>query len=649
MHKNPILAQNNFQDKLNKLINTGNFHEAIKKIDSLESRGKLSQTLTEIKGRLYTILGDVDRGCEYFNKLNTTSLHKIIYYNFGCHKDKQYKYFIKKYYPNVKNFRNDFRPVYSAKDTLRGSLNKYRDCYDVTFYNLYVKIFPVKRRILGKNEITFKIVKPTNTIQIDLFEKMQIDSICWNNKRLNYVRKYDAIFIKFPTTLLENEVQKITITYRGKPIRAKNPPWIGGFVWEKDEENKYWVGVACEHLGASSWWPVKDHLSDEPDSMNINIDVPLSYYAISNGTLISINKNKNRLIYSYKIHYPINSYNVTFYMGKYNVTYDTFMTNNNKFLLKFYTLTYNQDKFVNYFKQSKDILNTFIDIFGDYPFPKDGYGLVESPYSGMEHQTVIAFGNKIYENKNSFNINYDQIVIHETAHEWWGNAVSASDMADIWLHEGFATYAELLFHEKKQGQKKYLNELIKNINYIFNLWPVVGNYDVNENTFITNDVYNKGAVILHNIRCILNNDTLFFNMIKDFYKKYIYKTINTDTFINYVNQYTNDNFTSFFKVFLYDIDIPVLKYKFENIKDTLIITYKWDNVDKNFRMPFTIFTDNGHVIRIIGYSFPESIKLPHSNYFYFINQYTISSFLTKDNIDENIFYGFTYYKTLWEK
>jgi len=652
LFKSNLFSQNIVQEEIRNLIKEGNIHEAILRIEDIEKKEKLTQTLIELKGKLYVIIGNTDEACKYFNKLKTTYLNKIIYYNFGCNKNKQYNYFIKKNYPDVKNFRQDHRPVYTRKDSLRGSLNEYRNCYDIVFYDLYVKIIPLIRTIKGKNEITFKTLKTTDVIQVDLQKNLEIEAILWKNKKLKYSREYDAVFINFPEKLNENDIHKILIIYKGKPIKAKNPPWEGGFVWKKDEENKLFVGVACEYLGASSWWPVKDYLGDEPDSMQINIEVPSNYYAISNGQLIDTQKNKGNVIYKYKIHYPINNYNVTFYMGKYLVTYDTLNSNNQKILLKYYTLPYNKDKFTNYFKQSKIVLNTFIKIFGDYPFILDGYGLVESPYSGMEHQTVIAYGNKIiqhYNNNNDKIVNYDQIIIHETAHEWWGNAISASDMADIWLHEGFATFSELLFYENVSNKKDYLKELIKIINYIYNLWPVVGNYEVNENTFITNDVYNKGAVILHNLRCIINDDKVFYNMLKQFYQTFKYKTINTDTFKNFVNRFSGKNLNAYFKKFLYQTDIPQLKYKFKVINDTLNLYYQWNNVEEGFQMPFSIFTDNGKIIRINASSDLNLIKIPGCRFFYFINQYTIQPFLSKEQIEDEIFYGFTYYKTLWEK
>lgn len=643
-----LISQSYYTEYIDRLIKEGNFHEAINKIDSIESTEKISQNLIELKGNLYAILGNIDKACDYFKKLKPTYLNKILYYNFSCYKDKQYQYFIRKYYPKTKNFRDDKRPVYTKKDSLRGSLNKFRSCYDVVFYNLYFKIYPFTRKISGENEIAFRITESTDVIQVDLYEKMEIESIIWNNIKLNYSREFDAIFIKFPENLKKDEIHKIKIAYKGKPIKAKNPPWIGGFVWKKDEENKYWIGVACEHLGASSWWPVKDHLSDKPDSMLINIEVPSSYNVVSNGKLIGVKKNKSNSIFKFKVTYPINNYNVTFYMGKYNVTYDTLRIDDKEILLRYYTLPYQHDKFVNYFKQSKDVITTFIKIFGDYPFPNDGYGLVQSPYSGMEHQTVIAYGDKIL-GTHKYSNDYDRIIVHETAHEWWGNSVTASDMADIWLHEGFATYAELLFDEITLGKNEYLKELVKNMNYIFNLWPVVGNYEVNENTFITNDVYNKGAIILHNIRCIINDDAIFFKIIKDFYEKYKYKSINTDTFINFVNKHTGIDFNPFFNIFLFKTNLPELKYTYKIINDTLFFTYQWDNVSNGFEMPFTIITDSGNIIRIKGTKNENTLKIPNCTYFYFLNQFTIQPFLMKDKIDDNIFYGFTYYKTIWVK
>ncbi len=562
--------------------------------------------------------------------------------NLTLNRDRITKYLIDIYYKGQKVYPElGLRPRYTLKDSLRGSLRPERTCFDVTFYNLSVKINPQLKSISGTSEITFRVVSATKKIQIDLFDNYLIHQIISNDKKLDYKRIYNAIFIEFPDTLPKGSIQKVSIEYSGKPRQAPRPPWDGGFVWKKDKYKNWWCGVACEQFGASSWWPNKDHPSDEPDSALLTFTVPSGYDLVSNGRLRSVKPaGNNYTSFTWFVANPINNYDITFYLGKYAHFSDTITNKKGKYPLDFYVLPYNLTIAEKTFEQAKEVLKFYEQAFGEFPFMNDKYCLVEAPYEGMEHQGAIAYGN----NYNKTNLSYidkkdDYIIVHESAHEWWGNSVTAADMADIWLQEGFATYSELLFLEHKYGYDEYLKQLSNKISEIFNIWPVVQNYGVNENAFASNDCYNKGAAVLNNLRSIIDNDSLFFKLLKDFAEKYEKKIVTTADFIGMANKLTGKNLSPFFKKFLYETSLPVLSYSYKIEGKDLVFSYKWSQVDPGFEMPFCINVNN-KCIRFNGTTQQQTIRLNGTDTFRFYNQWT-----GPGNVDHN---GFTLFWTKCE-
>lgn len=538
---------------------------------------------------------------------------------------------------------NGFKPVFSLKDSLQGALRPERTCFDIYFYNLTVKILPDSKSIEGTNRIYFRTTAFTNKIQIDLAENYRINSIDWYGRKLKYKRIFDAIFIEFDEILTPGENHIVTISYSGKPRIAPSPPWNGGFVWKKERSN-WWIGVACEHLGASSWWPCKDHLTEKPDSMNIIIQVPTGYQAIANGNLRSIHTDDDKYTsFEWFVSYPINSYGVTFYMGKF-VNFNELYTNaSGSYNIDYYVLPRHLKKAKKYYSQTKDIVRVYEKLYGEYPYKKDGMAMVEAPYAGMEHQSAIAIGDEYGSKKrrNYENMDYDYLVVHETAHEWWGNTVTMGDMADAWISEGFATYSEHLFMEERFGYAEYISGCASTWQNIINIWPMVGIKDVNDNSFIGNDIYSKGAAMLNNLRCTINNDSLFFALIKDFYANYKFKTLTSSDFINFVNEYTKNDFSDFFDKFLFVSDPPILQYDFILQNDTLYFEYKWINVGENFRMPFSITINEQENIRIVGETQTKVLRVDNVKSFYLPNEHRFQ----KDKISKN---AFTYYWTLWK-
>lgn len=460
--------------------------------------------------------------------------------------------------------------IFSMADTLRGMLRQERTCYDVTYYDINLSVVPKKKFIKGYVDIHFNVMEDCSKIQIDLFENMAIDSIVLEAKTLKYYRIYNAVIVQFDQELKQGTTNKMTVYYQGKPQIAKNPPWEGGFVWKKDKTLKPWIGVACEGIGASLWWPCKDHLSDEPDSVSIKVTVPSPLVAVCNGNLkevVQLDNNTSR--YHWFVSYPINTYNVTLNIGQYEHFNDWYYCEDGDSIsLDYYVLPHHFELAKTYFKQVKPVLASYERYFGKFPFPKDGYGLVETPYVGMEHQGAIAYGNAFKQGslKNEplpANFYFDYIIVHETAHEYFGNAISVKDLADIWIHEGFATYMEALYVEQISTTEDAIRYINRKAGSIDNIEPIVGPHDVNYNGAFASDYYDKGAYLLHTIRVSISNDEKFFGMLKGFYDEYKYKTCTSEDFVKYTSAYLRKDMTRIFEQYLHYPSVPTLEYSLE--------------------------------------------------------------------------------------
>lgn len=480
-------------------------------------------------------------------------------------------------------------PKFNLCDSLRGALNPYRTCYDVHYYDISLSFDIKKKSIKGSVDFYFDVKFQFDTLQFDLFKNLDIDSIVMENKQLQYKRKCNAVFVTMPIKQQKGEKKQFIVYYHGKPKIANYPPWQGGFVWKKDKNKNPWVGVACEVLGASAWWPVKDHLTDEPDSMQMTYKIPEGLKCISNGVLTDSSTNNGISSFTWKVHYPINTYNATFYIGNFENFSISYKSDSLPLALDFYVLPYNVDKAKDHFLQVPGIIRFFEKRFGPYPWPKDGFKLVESPFAGMEHQSAIAYGSNY---KNHYNYPFDYIILHETAHEWWGNSVSAGDYAEIWIHEGFATFSEALYVEHVSGYENYLNFLRYYAMLIKNKRPIIGPFDVNYWDYRDSDVYMKGALMLHTLRNSVRNDSLFFAIVQDFYKLNSHKIADTKGFINIVNEKTGQDYTAFFNQYLYSRVCPELEWEFyyNSKKEKNEVVYRWSNAVDGFSIPIKIKT-----------------------------------------------------------
>jgi len=370
---------------------------------------------------------------------------------------------------------------FTRADTLRGSLRPERTAFDVTYYELHLEVDPNEREIEGRVEMSYRIVHPSKRLQIDLFRNLTIDSIKQDGRHLLFVRDANAVFVDLPGSATENSLHTMSIWYGGKPVAAKNAPWDGGFVWSLDHRDRTWVGVACEGTGASLWWPNKDHLSDEPDSMLVSVTVPKRLFVASNGNLREETELDNgyQKRYDWFVSYPINNYNISLGIGSYVHFDSTYVAFDGEVLaLDYYVLDYNEDKARKHFQQVNKMLAAYEHYFGKYPFWDDGYALIETPYLGMEHQSGIAYGNKFMRGYLGGlipdDMDWDFIIIHETGHEYFGNSISVADHAEMWIHEAFTTYMEALYVEYRFGEKDAQRYIGTQRKFIRNKLPMLG-------------------------------------------------------------------------------------------------------------------------------------------------------------------------------
>jgi aminopeptidase N len=493
-------------------------------------------------------------------------------------------------------------PHFTSKDYLAGYLDEDRAGYDVTSYDLNLVLEPDRKKLKGEVVIHFRTLKKLKQLRFDLYNNLVINSIKYRGGELSFRRSDRAVYASFPDTLDIGKAESLIVSYEGRPLKAKKPPWRGGVVWEKDKDGNPWIGVTCENEGASIWFPCKDHLSDEPDSVRLKIKVPYGLQVVSNGRMESHISEPGNETYTWSTNYPVNIYNITFYAGKYAHFSDTMNTGNGILNLDYYVLPANLEKAKVHFRQVKDVIRIFSRAFGPYPWIKEGYKLIEGPFEGMEHQTAIAYGSGFSDLPW---LGGDYIIVHETAHEWWGNAVSVSDFSDIWLQEGFATYSEMVFTEYIKG---YENSLIYAevwlAGMINNKRPLVGPSDVSYWDYEDVDVYNKGALILHTIRNIINDSTLFFDILQTFYREHAALShVTTADFKELVERKTGKDWDIFFEAYLYRREVPVLHWYFgyyeigpdeggsQKSKVPFVVA-KWSNVPDGFVMPVTLDGNN---------------------------------------------------------
>lgn len=484
---------------------------------------------------------------------------------------------------------------WTSPDSLLGYLNPYRSWFDVHYYNLSVDIDIQRKYINGTNEIYFTATDAAAPfLQIDLAAHYSITAVQVQGKPADYERHHRAVWIAVPP-LVEGDTGSVVISYKGRPQPAKMPPWDGGFVWKQDKEGNPWVGVACEGEGASIWWPCKDHFSDEPDSMRMTFTVPDSLIAVGNGKLERQQAVGDKMAFTWRVNNTINPYNVSVNIGNY-VSFDAKYLSQetmDTLMLRYYVLAYNLNQAKKHFTQVTPMLQCFETHFGGYPFYSDGYKLVETPYLGMEHQSGIAYGNnyqKGYAGFDQSGLGFDYIIIHESGHEWFGNSITASDLAEIWIHESFTTYSEAVYVEclhDKATANEYMRLQRKMVR---NKQPIIGPLDLHFDGWADdNDQYYKGALMLHTLRQAVNDDDKWWAMLKGFSQQYRHQVISTDTVVAYFNQHIDFNVGPFFNQYLRHAALPILEVNRDSIGTVSHqFSFRWVTDVPDFQLPIPV-------------------------------------------------------------
>lgn len=493
---------------------------------------------------------------------------------------------------------------FTRQDTLRGSITAERAWWNVVHYNIQVAPDFRSKTIKGWNQIGFDVITggKNKKMQIDLQYPMIIDSILFNKKRVrNFKRIGNAYIIDFGNinfiaakTALQKRIpvtlHSVTIYFSGKPVEASRPPWEGGWVWSKDAKGRPWMTVACQGLGASVWYPCKDHQSDEPDQgALLQVKVPDTLVAVANGRLYSKDDQLDgNMLYTWQVKNPINNYNIVPYVGKYVHFADNYIGETEKNLtLDYWVLDYNLEKAKKQFgRDVKPMLKAFEYWFGPYPFYEDGFKLVESSHLGMEHQSAIAYGNYYMDgylgsdlSGSGWGLRWDYIIVHEAGHEWFANNITTNDIADMWVHEGFTMYSEVLFIEYHWGKKaadEYLQGIRENIN---NDRPLIGPYGVNKEG--SGDMYNKGAALLHTIRQVINDDTVFRKILRGLNSDFYHRTVDSKDVEKYISEKSGKDLAKIFDQYLRTTNIPKLEFRVNGEN----LSFRWINCIKGFNMP----------------------------------------------------------------
>ena len=488
---------------------------------------------------------------------------------------------------------------FTRQDSLRGSITKERSWWDLKKYHLDIKVNPADSTIIGSNTIDYQVVEKYNVMQIDLQEPMQITKIVQDGINLKYQREGNVYHVYLVANQSKGEKKQLVIFYGGKPKIAVNPPWDGGISWKKDENGKSFIASSCQGLGASVWWPNKDHMYDEAESMLISVNVPKGLMDISNGRLISTKQLKdNTTSYTWQVTNPINNYGVNINIGDYVAFSEKYKGEKGDLDCQYYVLRNNLAKAKKQFQDVPKMIKAFEHWFGPYPFYEDSYKLVEVPYLGMEHQSCVTYGNG-YKNGyrgrdlsgTGWGLKFDFIIVHESGHEWFANNITYKDIADMWIHESFTNYSESLFVEYYYGKEAgaaYVRGTRKNIR---NDQPIIGQYDVNNEG--SGDMYYKGGNMLHTIRQIINNDEKWREILRGLNSTFYHQTVTTKQIENHISEQAGIDLTPVFNQYLRDTRVPTLEYYFKEKQ----LTYRWINCVDAFTMPVQVDL-NGESLRI---------------------------------------------------
>ncbi|MFV1968208.1 MAG: M1 family metallopeptidase [Pirellulaceae bacterium] len=479
---------------------------------------------------------------------------------------------------------------FTLQDTLRGSITPERAWWDLTYYHLDIAVDMAERTIAGSNTVQYRVLEPGTRMQIDLQPPMQIDAVEQDGDDLEFERLGNVYYITLRADQKPGAVNNILITYSGQPREAVNAPWDGGFSWKVDDNGNPFVATSDQGIGASLWWPNKDHMYDEPDSMLISVRVPDSLMDVSNGRLRSVEGHDDGTrTFHWFVDNPISNYGVNVNIADYVHWSETYEGEKGTLDLSFYVLPYNLPRAERQFKQTHMMLRAFEYWFGPYPFYEDGFKLVEVPYLGMEHQSSVTYGNGFGNgylgrdlSGSGWGLEWDYIIIHESGHEWFANNITYRDIADMWVHESFTTYAENLFIDYHYGTKAATEYVIGQRRSVRNASPIIGRYDVNQEG--SGDMYPKGANMLHTIRTMVDDDEKWRSVLRGLNEEFYHQTVTTQQIEQYMIDHTGLDLQPVFDQYLRDFRIPALEYRWEGGR----FNYRWTNAIDRFNMPVEV-------------------------------------------------------------
>jgi aminopeptidase N len=503
---------------------------------------------------------------------------------------------------------------FTRQDSLRGSITPERAWWDLKFYHLDIKVNPSDSTIFGTNTVVYKALKGASVMQIDLQEPLNLFKAIQNGKELVFNREGNVYWIHMAESQEPGKIYSLILSYGGKPKISLRPPWEGGITWKRDKNNMPFVASTCQGDGASLWWPCKDHMYDEPDSMLISVNVPAGVMDVSNGRLRSVVKQKNKTTtYNWFVANPIDNYGVNINIADYAHFSEVFKGEKGNLDCNYYVLKENLDKAKEQFKQAPMMLTAFEHWFGPYPFYEDGYKLVEVPYLGMEHQSSVTYGNGYKNGYRGMDLSgtgwgdkFDFIIIHESAHEWFANSITYEDMADMWIHESFANYSESLFVEYYYGKEAGAEYVLGCRQNIRNDKPIIGIYNVNNSG--SGDMYYKGGSMLHSIRQIVGDDEKWRAILRGMNRDFYHLVVKGSQIENYLSEKTGRNLKPVFDQYLRDIRIPVFEYFIKGTK----LNFRWNNCVSGFNMPLKIYV-SGKEMKIEPTTWFNSVDLGVTN------------------------------------
>ena len=485
------------------------------------------------------------------------------------------------------------QPSFTRQDTLRGSITPERAWWGLTYYHLDISVNPADSTIAGSNTIQYRVLAPGQRMQIDLQAPMKVEKVVQNGKTLSFQQDGNAWFVELPDPRKPGGIETVAVHYSGRPHVARNPPWDAALSWRTDDNGKPFVATSCQGDGASLWWPCKDHMYDEPDSMLISVRVPAGLMDVSNGRLRGIENNGDGTkTYHWFVDNPINNYGVNVNIGDYVHFSETYQGEKGELDCDYYVLPYNLEKAKEQFRDVPRMLAAFEHWFGPYPFYEDGFKLVEVPYLGMEHQSSVTYGNGFQNGYRGYDLSgsdwglkFDFIIIHEAGHEWFANSITYKDIADMWVHEGFTAYSENLFLDYHYGKEASADYVIGTRRNIRNDRPIIGLYDVNQSG--SGDMYYKGANMLHTLRQVVNDDEKWRSILRNMNRDFYHQTVTSRQIEAYLSRQAGRGLSAFFDQYLRTTMIPALEYRAEGKK----LRYRWSNCVDGFDMPVKVLLD----------------------------------------------------------